>query len=142
MNELSPPGPNQEPIQMSPEHAVNKMSLGSENPAFTQATQVVTTEQPLNTSNPTSNDNDQNSSEHKRLVKICLNFLKYNTPNRQKHLTNKIRQVQINFVTIFLMGIVSILVISNFISFSTGILTVIPLELSNMIYRISIIVKG
>jgi hypothetical protein len=35
MNELSPPGPNQEPIQMLPEHAVNKMTLGSENPAFT-----------------------------------------------------------------------------------------------------------
>jgi hypothetical protein len=142
MNELSPPAQNPGNDQMSPEHAVNKMTLGLENPAFTQATQVVATEQPLNTSNPTSNDKDQNSSEHKRLVKICLNFLKYDTPLPPKYLTNKIRQVQINFVTIFLLGIVSILVISNFISFSTGILTVIPLELSNMIYRISIIVKG
>jgi hypothetical protein len=80
MNELSPPAQNPDNDQMSPEHAVNKMTLGLENPAFTQATQVVATEQPLNTSNPTSNDKDQNSSEHKRLVKICLNFLKYNTP--------------------------------------------------------------
>ena len=84
MNELSPPVHNQEPIQMSPEHAANKMTLGLENPAFTHATQVVTTEQPLNTSNPASNDKDQNSSEHKRLVKICLNFLKYNTPTPPK----------------------------------------------------------
>jgi hypothetical protein len=59
MNELSPPAQNPDNDQMSPEHAVNKMTLGLENPAFTQATQVVATEQPLNTSNPTSNDKDQ-----------------------------------------------------------------------------------